>query len=237
MPWGSTAKSTTHSFTTQSRPVYGGSAVTSPTLPGATSISGHSLAGNWTNANNILTDDGTYAQVNFLNGTPSDGIIQLATAPTDLLGNNKAVAGVWPTSFAIATYGGAADTWGASLTYGLVNSSDFGVSIVALENESLGSDYLFAGDFNFNLPPSIIDGITVEIERMRSGDQGRIDFVRMTVDYTPTDVFNPNWGSQNKSFDYDFLLMEDSSFLLLENGDRIILDQNDASTWTTQNKS
>jgi hypothetical protein len=51
------------------------------------------------------------------------------------VGSDKAATGVnWPTagSEAYATYGGVADTWGRSWSVAEVNSTDFGVGLVAL---------------------------------------------------------------------------------------------------------
>ena len=46
-------------------------------------------------------------------------------------GNNKASATYWPTGDAYASYGGAADTWGAGLTADDINNTAFGVSFAA----------------------------------------------------------------------------------------------------------
>ena len=82
--------------------------------------------------NNI---DGVEIRVRRLCGTSSskDATIQLtngttaSTAPR--IGNNKASASTWPTTEAAATYGGASDLWGATLTQAIVTSSAFGLDI------------------------------------------------------------------------------------------------------------
>lgn len=50
-----------------------------------------------------------------------------------LVGDNKAdTVSVWPTSEAIASYGGATDLWGTTWLDTDVNSANFGVDIIAL---------------------------------------------------------------------------------------------------------
>jgi hypothetical protein len=69
-------------------------------------------------------------------------VLQLVTAQNataasragDRVGSNKASATAWPstntpTTFTAATYGGAADKWGATLTDTIVNSAAFGVDL------------------------------------------------------------------------------------------------------------
>lgn len=62
-------------------------------------------------------------------------------------GDNKADTGTqWPTSDTVATYGGAADTWGLSLSAADVNDAGFGVAVRCEKNNAgLGAasvDYL-----------------------------------------------------------------------------------------------
>ena len=60
---------------------------------------------------------------------PRDHTVQLIKGGT-ATGDNKAATGTdWPASDAIATYGGAADGWGASLSAANVNASNFGVRV------------------------------------------------------------------------------------------------------------
>lgn len=145
----------------------------------------------WVNPGNVAADDGAEAQVTdatfdandqtaalrcstFGFGIPSDATIdgviveveqrrfagaardhqvQLFSSPGTLIGNNKATATAWPATATIASYGGAADAWGASLTPAIVNASTFGVSVKA-----------FATSANTDVG---------------------IDFVRLTIHYTP----------------------------------------------------
>ncbi len=47
----------------------------------------------------------------------------------NLTGENKAIAGTWPTTDTYFTHGGAADLWGEALTVADVNAANFGVGI------------------------------------------------------------------------------------------------------------
>lgn len=65
-------------------------------------------------------------------GSAVDYRVQLQDDTGTLIGNNKADTGTsWPGSYGSATYGGAADMWGAALTQAMVNDPDFGVVISA----------------------------------------------------------------------------------------------------------
>lgn len=146
---------------------------------------------NWVTPGNAAADDGTETQVtaasfdandqtgalrcsNFGFAIPADAVIdgivveveqrrfagaardhqvQLFSSPGTGIGDNKATATAWPGTATIATYGGAADPWGASLTPAIVNASTFGVQVKAFATAA-------------------------------NTDVG-IDFVRMTVHYTP----------------------------------------------------
>lgn len=45
-------------------------------------------------------------------------------------GDDKAATSTyWPSSYAVASYGGTSDLWGCTLTPAIVNSSDFGVAL------------------------------------------------------------------------------------------------------------
>jgi hypothetical protein len=60
-----------------------------------------------------------------------DNVVRLRTS-SGQVGNNKADTGTnWPNNDAEVVYGGAADTWAASLTDSAVRGSDFGVDIRA----------------------------------------------------------------------------------------------------------
>jgi hypothetical protein len=74
-----------------------------------------------------------------------DNRVQLRDASGTLVGANKATATVWPSSTAVATYGGAADTWTASPTVAMVNDPDFGVVLSAkanIANADIGVDFI-----------------------------------------------------------------------------------------------
>jgi hypothetical protein len=74
--------------------------------------------------------------------------VQLATGTTfaDLVGTNKAVpATIWPSTSAVATYGGAADTWSAGLTAAQVAAAGFAVFLSAqanIANADIGVDFI-----------------------------------------------------------------------------------------------
>jgi hypothetical protein len=57
----------------------------------------------------------------------SDYRVQLLDASGLLVGNNKASGNEWETSYTVATYGGAEDTWNATPTKAMVEDADFGV--------------------------------------------------------------------------------------------------------------
>ena len=116
---------------------------------------------------------------------------------------DKASGTAWPGSLAYTTYGGASDLWGETWTASDINASTFGVAISAYGSGfSFGnytSYYLKATNFSFSIPDgSTIDGITAEIKKQRypaAEQQGLnyayIDYIRITVSYTPADATNP----------------------------------------------
>ena len=59
-----------------------------------------------------------------------DNIVKLYNG-TSLVGDNKASATMWNNNDEVFTYGGATDTWAASLTVTQINSSGFGVYLSA----------------------------------------------------------------------------------------------------------
>ena len=68
-----------------------------------------------------------------------DAAVRISTDGTNFVGVNKAITGTnWPTSEGTATYGGAADTWGTTLTPAQVNSPNFSVF---LSVKNANSDY------------------------------------------------------------------------------------------------
>jgi hypothetical protein len=94
--------------------------------------------------------DGITVEVDRRSIIASSGVdfrVQLATSTTfaSLVGTNKASATVWPTSTAIATYGGVADTWTAGLTRDQVASSGFAVMLSCtanIANADVGVDFI-----------------------------------------------------------------------------------------------
>jgi hypothetical protein len=94
-----------------------------------------------------------------------DGSVRLVIGNV-VTGSDYAATGTaWPTSDAYASYGGAGDLWGCTLTAALVNASDFGVVIAAHEYPNNGVDahidhiritvyYNLQGDPEATIPPS-----------------------------------------------------------------------------------
>lgn len=119
----------------------------------------------------------------------TDDLVQLVVGGS-LTGDNKATATAWPTTEAVANYGGATDLWGTGgLTRTQVVASDFGVEIRATKGTSVTdiqaridhvtitvhydtnetSDYLDVQGWGFAIPTgATIDGILVTIERKSS---------------------------------------------------------------------
>jgi hypothetical protein len=59
----------------------------------------------------------------------SDTTVQLVKGGITLVGTNHALAGKWPTTDTVATYGGPADLWGTTWTPTDINASGFGVGL------------------------------------------------------------------------------------------------------------
>lgn len=59
----------------------------------------------------------------------SDGSLRLLNANDEPVGDDKKSTSKWPTTKAIATYGGETDTWNASSTPAIVNHANFGARL------------------------------------------------------------------------------------------------------------
>lgn len=68
---------------------------------------------------------------NRITGSPnfSDNVVRIQKTDTDGSANNKASGSSWPLSEGTATYGGASDLWGLTLTDSDVNASTFGMHL------------------------------------------------------------------------------------------------------------
>jgi hypothetical protein len=92
--------------------------------------------------------------------------VQLAKGTTfaSLVGSNKAVpATIWPTSTAVATYGGVSDLWGTTWTAAEVNASSFALFLSAqanIANADVGVDFVRI-TVTYTEPPAITKGGTV----------------------------------------------------------------------------
>ena len=97
------------------------------------------------------TIDGIVVEVerrSIIASSGKDFRVQLAkgTAFANLVGSNKAVpATIWPSTVGIASYGGAADLWGATWTDAEVNASSFAVMLSCqanIANADVGVDFI-----------------------------------------------------------------------------------------------
>jgi hypothetical protein len=59
----------------------------------------------------------------------SDTTVQLVKGGNTLVGTNHALAGKWPTTDTVATYGSSSDLWGTTWTPTDINSAGFGVGL------------------------------------------------------------------------------------------------------------
>lgn len=97
-----------------------------------------------------------------------DSTVSLVKGGTVSGANKAATATAWPTSDAVATYGGAADLWTLTLTDSDVNTSTFGVVLSCLMRDRFGS------------------GVT-----------GSVDLITITIDYTAGASFSPGRASRS----------------------------------------
>lgn len=103
------------------------------------------------------TVDGVVVEVNrgtFFGSTAVEDLVVRLRKPDGTLSDDKASGGDWPASAATATYGGAADLWGLTVSDAEVNDADFAVEFSIQNNGTAGDD------------------------------SGRVDYVRVTVHYS-----------------------------------------------------
>lgn len=81
-------------------------------------------------------------------GAAQDQEVRLFDETGALVGDDKQTATAWPATLGVATYGGAADTWGwTTVTRDKLNDADFGVALIVLAdaaNTDIGVDYIRA---------------------------------------------------------------------------------------------
>lgn len=104
--------------------------------------------GDWLRASNFGFSIPTNVEVNgvrvYINrkgslvGTIEDSSVRLVNADGNNEGNDKA-SGFWPVDADTATYGGTFDTWGISLTPEIINSTNFGIRLSALNYDPIAS--------------------------------------------------------------------------------------------------
>jgi pantothenate kinase type III len=144
---------------------------------------------NWTNANNVKVEDGTYATV-------AHNAVLTAYYNTVILVDNGTQIGsdlanstvLSNGTLAFTSFGSSSSSWDASLTPAILNTSTFGVDLAARFFTNVKST-LRCTNFGFNIPSgSTIDGLLCRIKAYYS--QGRtattayFDFVELTVYYT-----------------------------------------------------
>lgn len=79
------------------------------------------------------------------NNSIDDNILRLVKSGTSV-GNNYASGNDWPTSMAVANYGGPTDLWGTTWTPAEINNVNFGVAL-SVENESNFSNRIAYVDY------------------------------------------------------------------------------------------
>ena len=125
--------------------------ITSPGSPYATSTIGSGNNSNYLKATNYGFSIPVNANINGIvvninrQGTQSlsvgvrDKRVRLVKNGTIQSQQDKAQSSTWPTSFAVATYGGATDLWNNTWTAADINNSNFGVVISAHNNSSFSN--------------------------------------------------------------------------------------------------
>lgn len=170
-------------------------ATSGPNYPSSgTSIAGDGTAA-WTNPGNITTDNGTGATNTRPTAHFLDRRVRLVRAGT-VETTDKASATVWGTTYAYASYGGAADLWGAAWTVSDINDANFGAVLSCPVTGGTNTQYLKAVGFGFSIPGgSTINGILLEIKRKSTGGgkikTGDVDAFRITITYTASGGGNP----------------------------------------------
>ena len=125
--------------------------ITSPGYPYATSTIGSGNNSNYLKATNYGFSIPVNANINGIvvninrQGTQSlnvgvrDERVRLVKNGTIQSQQDKAQSSTWPTSFAVATYGGATDLWNNTWTAADINNSNFGVVISAHNNSNFAN--------------------------------------------------------------------------------------------------
>ncbi len=78
-------------------------------------------------------------------GAIVDNSVKLVKAGS-VTGDSQASTTIWPSSNNYVTYGGSSTTWGAALTSGDINASNFGVAVSAKNNKLSGSGATLAAN-------------------------------------------------------------------------------------------
>ena len=73
--------------------------------------------------------------IDFHNANIIDNVVSLLKDGT-IIGENKAMTTTWPTTFTLATYGGATDLWGTTWLPADINASGFGLALAAVRDNN-----------------------------------------------------------------------------------------------------
>lgn len=142
----------------------------------------------WTNVSNVTADDAAYATRAYTSSA-SIASEQLVSSGS-VIGSANTPSNALNFSLNVVSCGGSADTWGATLTDTIVNSSSFGVDIICqIVSTPIYANTIRATNFGFSVPSgATINGVLVGVEGYyssgRVGGTIYLDFVRMTVYYT-----------------------------------------------------
>src|SRR6267142_141517 len=149
----------------------------------------------WGTPNNAQVSDAIYTTATLLGGSGAVGenSIKIVQGGT-ISGTDKSTgAALSLNTEAYTSYGSSSDLWGLNWLYTDINSSTFGVA-VAYNGNTATSHYLKATNFGFSIPNSRVDGILAEVQahyQTPGGDRvAGIDYVRITVTYTPAGLTN-----------------------------------------------
>jgi hypothetical protein len=162
-----------------------------------TQVSSYGALGvyDWQDANDAISENDSYAYIQ-RNNVFQDVEVLLVENGVQLGDNRASFQDIYPPDPPeYWSYGGASDTWNATLTDTIVNSASFGVAIRWMEIiDSDLTDAIFIYNFGFSVPSgATIDGVIIEarIGPNSGGDfYPGVDNVRATVYYTAASSTN-----------------------------------------------
>lgn len=158
---------------------------------------------NWTNATNAQGSPNSGYATGSTSEATSTYSAKLVVSGSVSGDENRFDANL-PWSAGSATFGGAADLWGVSLTPDIVNASDFGF-VFSVGQTYDYTHYLKCVGYNFSIPSgSTIDGVQVVVTGYRAESRGSgtgyVDAVGIKVYYTEGGGgFNVAWARNANS--------------------------------------